>query len=134
VEYFETRLLIVQKTIFVVDDDPSMRLGVKRLLNQYGFETELFDSVDDFYERADVRRSDCLVLDIKLKNKSGIDLRRELANSGVSVPVIFITANDSDNTRKAATDAGCIAYLTKPFLGKSLVDAINKAAGSQRAP
>lgn len=123
---------IVRKTIFVVDDDPSMRLGVKRLLNQHGFETELFDSVEDFHERADVGRPDCLVLDVKLKNRSGIDLRRELANSGVSVPAIFITANDTDHTRKAAVDAGCVAYLTKPFLGKTLIDAIEKATGSNR--
>jgi FixJ family two-component response regulator len=119
---------IVRKIIFVVDDDPSMRLGLKRLLNKHGFKTELFDSVEDFHERADVGRADCLVLDIKLKNKSGIDLRRELANSGVSVPVIFITADDTDYTRKAAADAGCAAYLTKPFLGKTFIDAIEKAA------
>jgi FixJ family two-component response regulator len=119
---------IVRKIIFVVDDDPSMRLGVKRLLNKHGFKTELFDSVEDFHGRADVGRADCLVLDIKLKNKSGIDLRRELANSGVSVPVIFITADDTDHTRKAAADAGCAAYLTKPFLGKAFIDAIEKAA------
>ncbi|HSC43749.1 MAG TPA: response regulator [Candidatus Binatia bacterium] len=123
---------IVRKIIFVVDDDPGMRLGVKRLLNKHGFETELFDSVEDFHERADVRRPDCLVLDIKLKNGSGIDLRRELTNSGVSVPAIFITANDTDHTRKAAADAGCAAYLTKPFSGKTLIDAIEKATGSNR--
>ena len=111
-----------------------MRLGVKRLLNKHGFKTELFDSVEDFHERADVGRADCLVLDIKLKNKSGIDLRRELANSGVSVPVIFITADDTDYTRKAAADAGCAAYLTKPFSGKTLIDAIEEATGSNRMP
>ena len=88
---------IVRKTIFVVDDDPSMRLGVKHLLNRYGFETELFASVEDFHERADVRRPDCLVLDVKLKNGSGIDSRKELNKSGVSVPAIFITANDTDH-------------------------------------
>jgi FixJ family two-component response regulator len=120
----------MRKTIFVVDDDPSMRLGVKRLLKQYGFETEVFDSVEDFHERADVGRPDCLVLDIKLRNRSGIELSRELASAGVSVPVIFITANDNDLTRKAAEDAGCVAYLTKPFLGKTLIDAIDKAATS----
>lgn len=125
---------IVRKIIFVVDDDPGMRLGVKRLLNKHGFETELFDSVEDFHERADVRRPDCLVLDVKLKNGSGIDLRRELTNSGVSVPAIFITANDTDHTRKAAVDAGCVAYLTKPFSGKTLIDAIGKATGSNRMP
>jgi FixJ family two-component response regulator len=120
-------VITVRKTIFVVDDDPSMRLAVKRLLDQYGFETEVFDSVEDFHKRADVGRADCLVLDVMLKNRSGIDLRTELASSGVSVPVIFITANDSDNTRNAATAAGCIAYLTKPFSGNSLNDAINQA-------
>ena len=125
---------IVRKIIFVVDDDPSMRLGVKRLLNRYGFETELFASVEDFHERADVRRPDCLVLDVKLKNGSGIDLRKELANSGVSVPAIFITANDTDHTRKAAADAGCVAYLTKPFLGTTLIDAVEKATGLNRMP
>jgi len=120
----------MRKIIFVVDDDPSMRLGVKRLLNKHGFETELFDSVEDFHERADVGRPDCLVLDIKLRNGSGIALRRELANSGISVPAIFITANDSDHTRKAGADTGCVAYLTKPFSGKTLIDAIEKAIGS----
>ena len=124
----------MRKIIFVVDDDPGMRLGIKRLLNQHGFKTELFDSVEDFHERADVRRPDCLVLDIKLKNGSGIDLRRELTNSGVSVPVIFITANDTDYSRKAAADAGCIAYLTKPFSGKTLIDAIEKVDASNRMP
>ena len=123
---------IVQKTIFVVDDDPSMRLSVNRLLNRHGFETELFNSVEDFHERADVRRPDCLVLDVKLKNGSGIALRRELANSGVSVPAIFITANDTEHTRKAAADAGCAAYLTKPFSGETLIDAIEKATGLDR--
>ena len=111
-----------------------MRSGVKRLLNQHGFKTELFDSVEDFHERADVSRPDCLVLDIKLRNKSGIDLRRELANSGVSVPVIFVTADDTDRTRKSAADAGCAAYLTKPFSGKTLIDAIEKAVASNRVP
>jgi FixJ family two-component response regulator len=122
----------VRKTIFVVDDDASMRLAVKRLLSQHGFKTEVFDSIEDFYKRADVGRSDCLVLDVKLKNGSGIDLRRELASAGVSVPVIFVTANDSDNIRKAAMDTGCVAFLTKPFSGTSLIDAINKAAVSKR--
>ena len=92
------------------------------------------NSVEDFHERADVGRPDCLVLDIKLKNGSGIDLRRELVNSGVSVPAIFITANDTDHTRKAAADTGCVAYLTKPFLGTTLIDAIEKATASDRMP
>ena len=120
------------ETIYVVDDDPGMRLGLERLLNKCGFKTEAFESAEDFYERADVGRADCLVLDVKLKNKSGIDLRIELAASGVSVPVIFITADDTETTRKAMINAGCFAHLTKPFLGKSLIDVIVKAVDSKR--
>ena len=109
-----------------------MRLGLERLLNRSGFRTEVFESVEDFYERADVGRADCLVLDVKLKNKSGIDLRIELAASGARVPVIFITADDTETTRKAMTEAGCFAHLTKPFLGRSLIDVIAKAVDLKR--
>ncbi len=117
----------LRRTIFIVEDDPSLRLGLQRLLDQHGFEIEVFDSAEDFDERANLDRPHCLVLDITLKNRSGIDLRRELVGAGVSIPVIFITAHDCDITRKAAQDSGCVAYLTKPFLAKSLVGAINKA-------
>jgi FixJ family two-component response regulator len=71
------------------------------------------------------------VLDIKLKENSGIDLRRALANAGISIPVIFVTADDSDQTRREATAAGCVAYLTKPFSSKALIDAVEKAVGKE---
>jgi FixJ family two-component response regulator len=121
----------VQKTIFIVDDDPSMRLGIKRLLKQRGLKTELFGSAGDFHARAEIGQSHCLVLDIKLKEKSGIDLRIELANAGISIPVIFVAADDSDQTRREATAAGCVAYLTKPFSSKALIDAVEKAVGKE---
>jgi DNA-binding response OmpR family regulator len=71
------------------------------------------------------------VIDINLNGKSGIELRRQLAAKGISPPVIFITANDNELNRKAATEAGCVAYLGKPFTGKSLIAAVSKAiAGS----
>jgi len=119
----------LRKTIFIVEDDPSIRLGFQRLLGQYGFSTELFDSVEDFKKRADLARPQCLVLDITLKNRSGIDLRRDLTKVGISIPVIFITAHDSDKIRKEAMESGCVAYLMKPFPAQSLIGAINKATG-----
>jgi FixJ family two-component response regulator len=123
----DTPATIGQKAIFIVDDDLSMRLGISRLLKQRGFKTELFDSAEDFHAHAEIERSHCLVLDIKLKENSGIDLRRALANAGISIPVIFVTADDSDKTRRAATAAGCVAYLTKPFSSKALIDAVERA-------
>ena len=125
----DTPATIGHKTIFIVDDDPSMRLGIKRLLKKRGFKTAVFDFAEDFHARAEIGQSNCLVLDIKLKEKSGIDLRKDLANAGISIPVIFVTADDSDKTRRAATAAGCVAYLTKPFLSKALIDAVERAVG-----
>jgi FixJ family two-component response regulator len=105
-----------------------MLKGIERLLRAHGFDAELFYSVEDFQERANLREAICLVLDINLNGRSGIELRREIAIAGVSIPVIFITANDSDTTRKAAIEAGCVAYLAKPFPAKSLVEAIVAAS------
>ena len=116
-----------QKTVFVVDDDPSMLKGVERILKHSGFSSQLFDSANDFHNRAKLREAACLILDIDLGGVSGIELSRELAASGFSVPVIFITGKDSDRTRKAAYEAGCVAYFGKPFEAKSLTEAVERA-------
>lgn len=116
-----------RNTVFVVDDDPSMLKGVERVLKHSGFNSELFDSIDDFHSRARLQEAACLVLDINLNGKSGIELSRELATSGCSLPVIFITGNDSDLMRKAAFEARCVAYLGKPFEAKSLTETVEKA-------
>jgi FixJ family two-component response regulator len=105
-----------------------MLKGVERLLRRHGFDSELFHSIDDFRQRAPVSNAICLVLDINLNGRSGIELRRELAASGNPLPVIFITGNDSDDTRDAALAAGCLAYLTKPFSANDLIDAIHQAS------
>jgi FixJ family two-component response regulator len=113
--------------VFVVDDDPAILKAVERLLKLSGFDSEIFNSADDFCARADPYNAICLVLDIHLNGISGIELRRELANAGVLLPVIFVTADDSDLTRKVAMEVGCVAYLPKPFPAKLLMDAIEMA-------
>jgi FixJ family two-component response regulator len=117
-----------RKTVFVVDDDASTLRGVKRLLREYGFNAILFDSADALRNHNHFDEACCIVLDINLNNESGIDLRRQLAAAGILLPVIFITGNDSDSTRLAALESGCIAYLTKPFPAKSLIDPIQMAS------
>jgi FixJ family two-component response regulator len=117
-----------RKTVFVVDDDPSTLRGVKRLLRQHGFETVLFDSAAALRACNRFDEAFCIILDINLNHESGIELRRELAADGVSIPVIYITGNDNDMTRMAAMKSGCIAYLTKPFLAKSLIEPIERAS------
>jgi FixJ family two-component response regulator len=84
-------------------------------------------SAEALLESDSVQTAICLLLDIRLGEISGIELRRQLAASGSKCPVIFMTANDDEATRNEAMDAGCIAYLRKPFASHMLLDAIRKA-------
>jgi FixJ family two-component response regulator len=119
-----------RKTVLVVDDDLSTLRGVRRLLRQYGFDSVLFESAAALRNYRDFSTACCIVLDINLSDESGIELRQQLQASGVSLPVIYITGNDSYATRAAAMASGCIAYLTKPFHAQSLIEPIEKAAAS----
>jgi FixJ family two-component response regulator len=116
------------KTVFVVDDDPGMLRGVKRLLGAHGYDSVLFESARAFQEHHDFRQALCVVLDINLKDDSGIEVNRRLKSAGVSLPVIFITGNDNPATRMAAMASGCLAYLTKPFVANSLIEPIARVA------
>lgn len=117
-----------RRLVFVVDDDPGILKGLKRVLRQHGYDSLLFQSAKAFRDHDDFAGAVCVVLDIQLDGESGIDVRYWLSDSGVSVPVIYITANDSAMIRTAAIGSGCIAYLTKPFPAKSLIEPIERAA------
>jgi FixJ family two-component response regulator len=114
------------RTIAVIDDNPSMLTGLYRLLSAHGFRVLTFASAELFLESCATCEADCLVLDIHLGGISGIDLQRRLTSSGTDLPVIFMTAIDDPATRQEAFDAGCVAYLCKPFLANLLINAINK--------
>jgi len=118
-----------RKVVLVVDDDPSMLRGVKRLLREHGFDAILFDSAQAL-RRHDAFDACCIILDINLSDGSGIDLRNELKATGILVPVIYVTGNDNDATRLAALQSGCIAYLTKPFSAKSLIEPLEMASAN----
>jgi FixJ family two-component response regulator len=99
---------------------------MKRLLREHGFDTGLFASGEALLLHGDFGKAFCIILDINLKDESGIDLRRRLADKGISLPVIYITGNDSPANRSAAMESGCIAYLTKPFAAQSLIEPIER--------
>ena len=120
------------KTVFVVEDNPSISKAIGRLLRQRAFETVLFNSAEAVQHYGKFDQACCIILDAKLGHGCGIELRRWLAYSGVTVPVIFITGQDDHATRRAAIDSGCIAYLTKPFPASALIEAVEKAF--DRAP
>jgi FixJ family two-component response regulator len=123
-----TAILPDRNLVFVVDDDPGTLKGVKRLLREHGYDSVLFPSAEAFRDHDDFDAACCLILDIDLDKESGIDLRHRLKAAGITLPVIYITANDNPAVRLAALASGCIAYLTKPFAAKSLLEPIGKAA------
>ena len=120
-----------RKLVAVVDDEPSMLKAIERLLNARGFATRVFASAESFL--ADEARNEvsCLVLDIHLGGMSGLDLQRRLKASGSQLPIVFVTAIDDEAVHQQAMDAGCVAYLRKPFLAHLLISAIEKATGQQ---
>lgn len=111
--------------ISIVDDDPSVRRALKRLLRSFGYDVEAFPSAQEYLSRESGQAPDCLILDIHLGGVSGFDLQRTLQESGEAPPIIFITAYDDSDTRNQATAA--VAYLRKPFDDQVLIDAIHKA-------
>jgi FixJ family two-component response regulator len=113
--------------VFVVDDDPGTLKGVKRLLREHGYDSVLFSSAEAFRNYDDFDAACCLILDVNLNGESGIELRHRLKAAGIALPVIYITANDNPTVRLAALASGCIAYLSKPFTSRSLLEPIEKA-------
>jgi FixJ family two-component response regulator len=116
------------RTIAVVDDNLSMLQGLDRLLSAHGYRVQTFTSGESFLDAFARCDAECLVLDIHLSGISGIDLQRKLLATGKNLPVIFMTAIDTEATRREALGLGCVAYLRKPFMAKLLIDAINTVA------
>ena len=117
---YRTSALRTNKVI-VVDDDPSVLKGLARLLKLSGFDPVVFDSAESLQDIKDLADACCLVIDIHLRGKSGLELRQTLSDE---VPVIFMTASDSEALSQAAREVGCVAFLRKPFSASSLIDPI----------
>ena len=124
----EVACLPERNLVFVVDDDAMMSRSVARLLRQLGYASVLFPSAEAFANQSDFDGVVCVLLDIDLGDASGIEVRQRLKKANISVPVIYITGNDSPAVRRAAHQSGCLAYLTKPFSAKSLMEPLHRAA------
>ena len=112
--------------VLVVDDDVSMLKSAARLLRQFGYASLLFPSAEAFADHSDFDRAVCVLLDINLGEVSGIELGHRLKAAGNSVPVIYMTGNDSPTVREAAHRSECLAYLIKPFSAKSLIEPLKE--------
>jgi len=119
-------------TVFIVDDDASVRDALKRLLRSVGLGCELFGSAQEFlrYRRPDL--PSCLVLDVRLPGTSGLDLQRQLADAEIQIPIIFITAHGDIPMSVRAMKAGAVEFLPKPFRDQDLLEAIHIAMERDR--
>jgi FixJ family two-component response regulator len=120
-------------TVLVIDDDPELRDSVARLLRSVGQGAQLFASISDFLRADPPAGPTCLVLDVRLPGRSGLDLQRELAAANREIPIIFITGHGDIPMSVQAMKAGAIEFLTKPFRDQDLVDAIEVGLTRDRA-
>ena len=113
--------------VFVVDDDPSVRRAIKRLVESVGLQVEPLGSAQEFLQAKRPDAPSCLVLDIRLPGISGLEFQRELAYANIHIPIIFISAHGDIAMTVRAMKAGAVEFLTKPFRDQDLLDAIQQA-------
>jgi FixJ family two-component response regulator len=120
-------------TVFVVDDDSSMRDALRNLFRSVGLNVETFGVAQEFLSRERSKGPGCLVLDIRLPGLSGLDLQRQLADANIQIPIVFITAHGDIQMSVRAMKAGAVEFLTKPFRDQDLLDAVQQAVDRDRA-
>ncbi len=113
--------------VFVIDDDPSARSGIARLLRTAGHDVHAFESGGKFLEEVPSDATGCIVLDARMPGVSGVELSNELKAHGVHLPLIFVTADDDPETKQRALDMGAAGFFRKPVDGTALLDAIDWA-------
>jgi FixJ family two-component response regulator len=118
--------------VFVVDDDPAIRQALKNLIGSVGHRVETFGSAQDFLRTKRTDAPGCLILDMRMPGLSGLDLQRELAEAGVSIPIIFVTGHGDIPMSVRAMKAGAVEFLTKPFRDQDLLDAIRQGIERDR--
>jgi FixJ family two-component response regulator len=118
--------------VFVIDDDPSMRLALEDLVSTVGLDVRVFAAPQEFLQSKRPDAPGCLVLDVRLPGMSGLTFHKELANEGVALPVIFITGHGDIPMSVRAMKAGAVEFLSKPFHDQDLLDAIHAAIEQDR--
>jgi len=114
-------------TVFIVDDDRGMRQAIQDLVESVGLRAEAFATGQDFLRKQLTGGPSCLILDVRLPQMSGLDFQRRLAETGVQIPIILITAHGDIPMSVRALKFGAVEFLTKPFRDQDLLDAIQQA-------
>jgi FixJ family two-component response regulator len=118
---------MMSPTVFVVDDDASVRAAIQGMLKSVGLRSETFGTPQEFLNSERVDGPSCLVLDVRLPGISGLDLQHELMDAGIRIPIIFITGHGDIPMTVKAMKLGAVEFLAKPFRSQDLLDAIHQA-------
>ena len=119
-------------TVFIIDDDRGLRQAIQDLVESVGLRAESFASGEDFLRAKRMNRPSCLVLDVRLPQMSGLDFQQRLTETGIQIPIIFITAHGDIPMSVRALKSGALEFLTKPFRDQDLLDAIHQALERDR--
>jgi FixJ family two-component response regulator len=113
--------------IAIVDDDASVREALMSLMRALGFASEAYGCAEDFLKSGRIRRTNCLIADVRMPGMTGLELYRHLVAAGTSIPTVLITAHGDEEGRRRALNAGITCYLTKPFNEDDLLGCIHSA-------
>src|SRR6266404_1103417 len=113
--------------VSIVDDDDSVRRSTRRLLQSSGFRAEVFASAEEFLDSESAGNTACLILDLRMPGMNGLELQRHLAQNCNPVPVIFLSAQASEEDERSALRAGAVQFLRKPISKETLLRAIREA-------
>jgi FixJ family two-component response regulator len=120
-------------TVFVVDDDPSVRASIQGLLKSANLRSESFGTAEEFLRGKRSEGPSCLVLDVSLPGVNGLDFQRQLADAGIQIPIIFVTGHGDIPMTVKAMKSGAVEFLTKPFDDQDLLNAVQQALDRDRA-
>jgi FixJ family two-component response regulator len=120
-------------TVLIVDDDPSIRAGLQRLFNSVGLTVNAFESAEEFSAAAVPETPACLIVDVRLPGPSGLELQDQLARTGISIPLIFISGYGDVRTSVRAIKSGAVEFLTKPLHDQELLDTVYSALQRDKA-
>jgi RNA polymerase sigma factor (sigma-70 family) len=120
-------------TVFIVDDDPDIRESLRSLVRSVGLEVNAFGSVSEFLKAERPDGPTCLILDVRLPGRSGLDFQQDLSAANIHLPIIFITAHADVPMSVQAMKKGALEFLTKPFRDQDLLDALHLGLARDRA-
>jgi FixJ family two-component response regulator len=123
---------VVSSTVFVIDDDALVRAAIQGMLKSVGLRSEAFATPQEFLRTNRSDEPSCLILDVRLPGINGLDFQRKLADTGIQIPIIFITGHGDIPMSVKAMKSGAVEFLTKPFRDQDLLDAIYQALDRDR--